>query len=234
MDGLPNTEIFQLPPDTDYPQLAFQCCLAGVRPVEPGPWNDKACKVFEQTLLEESGAETFPVSVHATIVIEDNGVVTVELRLGKKDLGELLVAQEVAILEEDFNESVSEDRTAKHGARNLVDEFGDFKHVILETDQDYDVVMEDYDELDRLVFHAQASSEVMDDLTAKIAEEVKGKEGGEGLPEDFKTGPCLAKCPNDDLWYRANVLQIMDDKYQVFDLIVKHAKISPLPNFIET
>ncbi|XP_052774771.1 uncharacterized protein LOC128213245 isoform X2 [Mya arenaria] len=221
-DGLVNSQLFQIKPEfATYPQLAFQCSLACLSPVETDTWNDKACKVFEHTMLEKSGEETFPVPARATVVVVEEGKVFVEVQVGKKDLSGVLVAQNVAKFDALPDNSVLEDKPKRKALRNFAEDFGTFKNVILDSDQDYEVVLIDCDDLDKLVFHTKSSLSTVDEIMCSIAEYVEGKQGGEGMEDDFCEGPCLAKCPEDGLWYRANAQSVktteaVEKKIKVF------------------
>lgn len=203
------SDVYELRPDlSTYPQLAFPCAIAGISPVESDLWSNKASEVFRDSVLELSTCKNLPASAKATIVSVDNDIVQIELSIDRVDIADVLVEKGVALLM-DGTISVIEDKgDQKLGHANTQkNEFGVFKNVILDTDCDYDVVMVDSEDVDRLVFHTKATSETMDKIAKCIAEFVEGKSGGEGI-EGLESGPCLAKCPEDGIWYRANLLRV--------------------------
>ncbi|XP_045158547.2 uncharacterized protein LOC123524421 isoform X3 [Mercenaria mercenaria] len=226
------SNVFKLMPEFDaYPQLAFCCSFTGMVPVNDDRFTEEACKVFKDTVLELSKEMELPASAKATVVKENNGIILVELTIDRKDIAESLVEKGIAKFDESTNLSVLDDQNE---INDVLENFGAFKNVHLDIDNDFDVVLIDCCDINRLVFHSNNNLSVIEEIEKSVAEAVSDKVGGEGI-DDLTSGPCLAKCPADNLWKRANIRGISkntggentSDIYKVF--LVDYGSTYELP-----
>lgn len=210
-------QIFKLQSDfQDYPQLAFVCSLSALAPVDTEDWTNESTEMFTDILLELSGNKDkcLPAFAKATIVNIEEGVVFVELSMDRTCIAQSLIELGVAKLVDLDDSNVDKQMDVKGLGIGLgvLEDFGAYKNVQLECDADYEVVMVDCDNLERLVLHTKTGEEKMEVIQDVIEEFVTGQDGGEGLPESLEEGwCCLAKCPVDEVWYRAN-LRALDVK----------------------
>lgn len=195
------SNIFKLKKEFDkHPQLAF-CCSFICTPVEGDTFTEKAGQVFKDTVLELSAVKELPGAGRATIVAEEKGIVLIELSIDRKDVAESLVEKGVVKFEESINISVLNDQDE---INDFSENFGAFKHVQLDIDNDYEANLIDCSNMDRLIFHQVDSSSVLKEIQESIAVAVAEKDGGEGI-DDLTSGPCLAKCPDNSMWTRAHL-----------------------------
>ncbi|KAL4236389.1 Tudor domain [Mactra antiquata] len=205
----------------NYPQLAFNCRLSGKTPVISE--QEGAGSVFEDLIKELNEVTELPASARATAVREDsnNEIVDVRLVIDRNHIAESLLEKGVIELGDDNEDSFVD---CNEVVNDLKRDFGDFKYTELAIDKEYEVEMVDCIDMNRLVFHTVDGLEELDGITEIIAEYVKDKEGGEGVDiSEDSSKSCLAKCPSDNVWYRANIIcaeKITEDqtelKYQVF------------------
>ena len=204
-----------------YPQLAFQCAIADVKPVDSEVWDEKIGQVFEEILLDLNGADKLPVFAKATFVCVESDKVFVELNIDRTDIADTLVTKELAVVEHELDNSIA--MSGKKILPDMIEEFGDYKLVILDTDCDYEVVMTDFDDMDKLVFQTKEGIKTTEEIGKSIADHVADRTGGEGVNEEFVKGPCLAKCTVDGQWYRANLVSVLPEgqdtekRYEVGD-----------------
>ena len=190
---VPQSSVFKLKCDYDsYPQLAFCCSFPGVIPVETEKQNVQ--KVFVDTVLELSDKTELPASAKATIVTEDNGIIFVELTIDRNDIAESLVGKGVANFDKTADLSMLDDQM------DVSENFGDFKTIQLDIDTDYDVVLIDCSDINRLIFHTVDGVSVMKEIEKVISETIADEKG-----DNLTTGPCLVKSPEDGTWKRANI-----------------------------
>ncbi|XP_052256501.1 uncharacterized protein LOC127861849 isoform X4 [Dreissena polymorpha] len=241
-------QVFEIKPEFErHPQLAFQSALPRLKPVDGETWTEEAAELLEKIVLENINKETLPGPARATVVNIKDDIVLLEVKFGKKDLALILVEQGLAKIADQNVTNITEDseRSAEKTKQTLREEFGNFMNEIVGNDKEYDVLLVDCEDMDRIVFHTEEGKAVIEDMRNEIEEYVKDKEGGQGFDEDFTEGPCLAKCKEEKVWCRANLRRIVtsDDgtkTYQVFlvdygsVLSVDRSNLLPIPEALLT
>ena len=195
-----------------FPQLAFQCALDIKSMTSVDEWDKDVCDKFREVVLECSEVEQLPAYAKMTIVRLQGDLVIVKLTIDRLLVAEHLVKLDMAELCENVEKlEIKEDLDARPSQKPS--DFGSFVNVRLPVDSEHDVHLVDCDNLDRLVFHTEEGITVIAEVTAKIAEFVKDHQPS---GESWSLGQgCLFKCPDDELWYRANIISAEDEKCQV-------------------
>ena len=196
-----------------FPQLAFLSALDIKTTTSEGEWNKEICDKFKEIVLECSEVEELPAYARVNIVRLEDDTVVVRLTIDRLVIGDHLIKLDMAELCDKIENL--EIKEMKSESSEDVTEFGRFRNFRLQEDSEHNLFVVDCDSLDELVFHTKDSGGVIEEITEKIAEYVKDRETSEDN-DSWKEGDCcLCKCPDDGLWYRANVLTLVEDKHQV-------------------
>ena len=195
-----------------FPQLAFLCAF-DIKSVSPAvEWDKDVCDKLKEIVLESSEVEELPADARVNLVRLEEDSVIVKLTVGRLVIDDYLVKLDLAELC-DKVEKLEIKEELKSETSQEVSDFGSFVNIKLSVDSEHSLLLVDCDNLDELVFHTIDGAEVVEEIAEKIAEFVKDHEPSD---ENWLEGQaCLGKCPEDNLWYRANILTVTEDKCQV-------------------
>lgn len=192
-----------------FPQLAFPCALDIKAPKTESIWDKEVCDKFKEIVLELGEVEQLPAYGKVTINRLEEDKVIVKLTIDRLSIADHLVQIDMA----DICDSLKELEIKDQKASQKLFEFGSFVNIQLPVDSEHEVLLIDCDNLDRLVFHTLEDHTVLEEMSQKIMEFAKNHEPSE---DSWSPGQsCLVKCPEDDLWYRANIVSELEEKLQV-------------------
>ena len=202
-----------------FPQLAFPCAFKIRTSKAEEEWDKATCDKFKEVVLELGEVEKLPAYCSLTIVrLKDDDTAIVKMNMDRLSISDHLVKLDLAEVCDRLEELDIKDKPDAESSQKLP-EFGSYVNIRLPLDAETDVNLVDCDNLDRLVFHTVKGEAAMEDLMGQIVEYVKDREPS-GEEEWAKGQSCLMKCPEDDLWYRANIVAEMQEKYQVLEEVL--------------
>ncbi|KAK3602033.1 hypothetical protein CHS0354_015024 [Potamilus streckersoni] len=194
----------------DLPQQAFHCGLSDILSESlNGTWDVGACSRFHELVYNKP--------VKAELARPDRyGKYLIKLYDGDVSIASALVDGGFARF---------------RGVLPMVDK-GAYKQLRLEVDDEYEVILVDNDEMDKLVFHVTSQVDLMNGIIEKVAETVKEREKTE--TELDKGDLCLVLNKSNDTWYRGVIQEKGNGEYEVYTLdygslmTVEASQIMPL------
>ena len=197
-----------------FPQLAFPCAFEIRTSKTYAYWDKATCDKFQEIVLELGEVEQLPAYSRLTIVrLKDDDTAIVKMNIDRLSIGDHLVKLELAEVCDRLEELEIKEEKPYNETSQKLPEFGSYLNIRLPVDAETDVHLIDCDNLDRLVFHTVEGEAAVEGMIEKIVEYVKDREPSE---DSWTKGQsCLMKCPEDDLWYRANIMAETQEKYQV-------------------